>query len=128
MGDERTAPEKATITLVYHLVDDLRKEVNAQFIGLDAKFDELRALIDSMRDELPTRRECQYRHEEVDAAITAAVQLSEADRQKIWDATHAVEAEVGGLRTLVYKGVGAAAVLSIIFGAAVSAVFALLVA
>lgn len=94
MSDDHNAPERATIRLVYDLVDDLRRDVNAQFSGLDDKFESLRNAIESLREEIPTRRECQYRHEEVDASILAAVRASEDDRGKLWAALHAVEGQV----------------------------------
>ena len=98
MSDEHTAEPKATIGLVYKLVNDLTASVDAKLDNMDQamrqQFAELRNLVESLRDEIPTRRECQYRHEEVDASILAAVNASKDDRQNIWNAIHAVESQL----------------------------------
>lgn len=94
MSDERTAPEKATITLVYHLVDELRKEVNTRFIGMDERFDNILSAIESLRCDFVNRGEWVMRNAAVDAAIESAVDASEDDRQKLWVAIHAVESQL----------------------------------
>lgn len=91
MSDEHTIPEKATIRLVYDLVDDLRREVNTQFAGLDQRFAELRTAIDSMRTDFVVREAWQTANEAIYAAIGAAVAASKDDRQKLWDAVHELE-------------------------------------
>jgi len=91
MSDDHTTPEKATIRLVYDLVDDLRREVTSQFAGLDQRFSELRAAIDSMRTDFVERETWRTANDAIYAAISAAVISSKDDRQKLWDALHEVE-------------------------------------
>jgi hypothetical protein len=102
MSDDHTAPERATIKLVYDLVSDLDAKLRDRLDEVESgvrqeirdTVGELRSAIDALREEIPTRRECQYRHEEVDAAIIAAIRASEDDRGKLWAAIHAVEGQL----------------------------------
>ena len=97
MSDDHIEP-KATIALVYKLVNELDAKLAAVESGVRQEiretFAELRTAVESLRDEIPTRRECQYRHEEVEAEIVSAIKASESDRQKIWDAIHNVESQL----------------------------------
>ena len=98
MSDEHTTEPKATIAVVQRLVNELSDKVDLKLDKMDdtmrQQFSELREAIESLRDEIPTRRECQFRHEEVDAAITSAVKASEDDRQKLWDAVHDMQSQL----------------------------------
>lgn len=109
MSDEHAEP-KATIGLVYKLVNELDAKLESVERGvrdeIRSTFREVTAAIESLRDEIPTRRECVLKHDEVDAAIKSAVAASESDRQKLWDALHAVEAQLKWAAALIIGSIG----------------------
>jgi hypothetical protein len=112
MSDDHAIEPKATIAVVQRLVNELSDKVDAKLGKMDDSmregFTDLRAAIESLREEIPTRRECQYRHEESDTAINSAVHASEGDRQKLWDAIHTVESQLrwgAGIVILAFLGI-----------------------
>ena len=103
---------KATISLVYKVMGELRTEIRDQMGDLDAKmearFDAMLLAINDLRDGMVSRPVCTERHKATEDAIRAAVGASEDDRQKIWDALHSVESQLrwaAGLIISAFLGV-----------------------
>ena len=90
--------ERATVALVYKLVNELRDNMRESMTDLDAKletkFDALLEAIERLRGAVVTEPLCASRHAENEAAIRAAIKASEADRQKLWEAVHNIEKQV----------------------------------
>ena len=89
---------KATISLVYKVMGELRTEIRDQMGDLDtkmeARFDALLLAVSDLRDGMVSRPVCTERHKATEDAITAAVHASEDDRQKLWVAMHSIESQL----------------------------------
>ena len=81
---------KATVQLLYREIGALREEVYNKFgdLGesLERRFSEVLLAIDNLRGSLVPQAICAIKHEATEAAIAAAVEKSEADREKLWAA------------------------------------------
>lgn len=89
---------KATISLVYKVMGELRTEIRNQMGDLDtkmeARFDAMLLAINDLRDGMVSRPVCTERHEASAAAIAAVAHESENDRQKLWDSVNEVKSQL----------------------------------
>jgi hypothetical protein len=118
VSDDHTPDGRASVTLVYKLLGELDDK-------MDTRFTELRLAIDSLRDSFVSCGVCHERHQATESQIAAAIKASEADREKLWDAMHDSRTTEDNLRTRVYQGVGAAAVLAIVLPIIVTVIIAI---
>ena len=103
---------KATVQLLYRAIGELRTEMFAQLGDLDtrmeARFASVLDAVEALRGCVVAEPVCHERHAAVDAAIASAVEKSQADRNKLWDAVHDVQSQLkwaAGIVIVAFLGI-----------------------
>ena len=118
---DETTP-RATITQVYELIGELRKEFSQQLSALDKKqevrFEQLlirlETAVNGIRGEFVPEALCVERHDAQDAALIAAVKVSEEDREKLWGSIHELERAIKWAAAGIIGGFGSVSLYLII--------------
>jgi hypothetical protein len=96
---DEPASSRATITQVYDLIGELRKEVFTAIGDLDKKQEDrfsalltsLEGAVNAIRGDFVPEKLCVERHDAHQSALDAAVKASEEDRSRLWERIREIE-------------------------------------